>query len=93
MLAKNYSILKLATIYCKSFEVEKCRGFHGLIGNHETFLVKSGFGHTELPSNCECFPANYSLVLHTAKLFHLKRFAIYNIYIYCSLNIALSLFK
>ena len=36
-----------------------------------------GFAHTRLPSNCECFPVNYSLVLHTAKFFHLKRFAIY----------------
>ena len=28
------------TVYCKLFEVEKFRGFHGLVGNRETFLVK-----------------------------------------------------
>ena len=33
--------------------------------------------HTRLLSNHECFPANYSLILHTVKLFHLERFAIY----------------
>ena len=27
----------------------------------------------------QMFPVNYSLVLHTAKLFHLKQFAIYSI--------------
>ena len=38
-----------------------------------------GFDHTRLLSNHEYFPANYSLVLHTMKLFHLERFAIYGI--------------
>ena len=28
------------TVYCKSFEVEKFRGFRGLIGDRETFPVK-----------------------------------------------------
>ena len=27
-------------VYCKSFEVEKFRGFHGSFGKHETFPVK-----------------------------------------------------
>ena len=30
----------LITIYCKLFEVEKFRGFHGSIGKRETFTVK-----------------------------------------------------
>ena len=28
------------TVYCKSFEVEKFRGFRGLTGDRETFPVK-----------------------------------------------------
>ena len=28
------------TIYCKSFEVEKFRGFRGSFGKRETFIVK-----------------------------------------------------
>ena len=28
------------TVYCKSFTMEKFRGFHGLIGKGETFPVK-----------------------------------------------------
>ena len=28
------------TVHYKSFGVEKFHGFHGLIGNHETFPVK-----------------------------------------------------
>ena len=38
-----------------------------------------GFGYTRLASNynCKSFPANYSLILHTAKVFHLERFAMY----------------
>ena len=51
----------------KLLEVERFCGFHESVGNRKTFLVKLiasviGFGHTRLPSNCECFPANYSLV-------------------------------
>ena len=30
----------LYTVYCKSFEVEKFRGFRGLTGDRETFPVK-----------------------------------------------------
>ena len=36
----------IATVYCKLFEVEKFRGFCGLIGDRETFPAKlfcSGF--------------------------------------------------
>ena len=29
----------------------------------------TGFGHTRLPSNHKCFPANYSLVLEPQNLF------------------------
>ena len=29
-----------STVYCKLFEVEKFRGFRGIVGNHETFPVK-----------------------------------------------------
>ena len=51
-------------------------------------LLQPCFGHTRLPSNHECFPANYSLGLHTAKLFHLKQFTIYGIRIStCSLQL------
>ena len=30
----------MTTVYCKLFEVEKFRGFRGLIGDRETFLAK-----------------------------------------------------
>ena len=54
------------TIYCKSFKIIKFHGFQGLLGNYKTFPLKIAcgisFGHTRLLSNCECFPANYSLV-------------------------------
>ena len=33
-------IVILHTVYCKSFEVEKFRGFRGLTGDRETFPVK-----------------------------------------------------
>ena len=36
-----------------------------------------GFGYTPLTSNCGSFSANCSIILHTAKVFHLKRFAMY----------------
>ena len=76
-----------STIYCKLFEVEKFRGFHGSIDNCKTFPVKDsmakacaiGFGHIRLLSNCKCFPISYSLVLHTTKLFHLKCCGIYEV--------------
>ena len=65
--------MHMHTIYCKSFEVDKFHSFCGLIGNCGSFQCNSlytrkqdfdqGFGHIRLPSNHECFPANYSLVL------------------------------
>ena len=70
------------TVYCKSFEVEKFCGFRKSISNRKTFPVIAcaiSYGHTRLPLNRECFPVDYSLVLHTAKLFHLKQFAIHGI--------------
>ena len=35
----TYPHAQLATVYCKSFEVEKLCGFLGAIGNHKTFPV------------------------------------------------------
>jgi len=34
------------------------------------------FGYTRLTSNRESFPGNYSLILHTTTVFHLKRLVI-----------------
>ena len=47
--------------------------FCGLIGNREACRV-GGFG---FDISCKNFPANYSLILRTAKLFHLERYAMY----------------
>ena len=63
--------------YCilYSFEVEKFCGFSGSIGNRKTFPVKQhaiGLGYARLPSNRECFPANYSLVLQPLNFFTLN---------------------
>ena len=67
LMPLQHAYVVFNTIYCKSFEVDKFRGFRGSIGNHEIFSSEIdcaiGLGHARLPSNHECFPANYSLVL------------------------------
>ena len=39
----------------------------------------AGFCYTSLTSNHESFPVNYSLILHTTKVFHLEWFAMHGI--------------
>ena len=64
--------------------VDKFHGFHGSIRDCKIFPVKYvacviDFGYTRLMSNRKSFPANYSLILNTAKVFHLEQFATYGI--------------
>ena len=50
------------TVYCKPLMV------------HIETACAIGFGYTRLTSNHKSFPANYSLILHTAKAFLLEQF-------------------
>ena len=67
----KYSLIKhtaglLQLPYIVNHSRWKSFSFNRLIGNCKTFskiACAIGFGHTRLPSNLKCFPANYSLVL------------------------------
>ena len=52
---------QIDTVHCKLFTVENIPSFPGFIGDCKIF-----------PVSCESFPTNYSLILHTAKVFHLE---------------------
>ena len=53
------------------------KSFAAFADQSEIAKLAIGSGYTTLMPNRESYPANYSLISHTAKVFHLKRFAKY----------------
>ena len=60
-------------LYIANRSLWRFRGFRGLISSREAFPGKIactiGFSYKTLTSNCESFPANYSLILYYHKRF------------------------